>query len=225
MLPKVNCKLVSWDDVVKWCWRLAEIIKESGWLPDMIVAISRGGVVPARLLCDYLCVSDMMTIQVIHWPTAAEVSEKAKVKYPLKLDLSGKKILLVDDIADTGDSIILAKKTLEADCKPAEVRVATMQWISPVCKIKPDYFVDEVKEWIWYQYPWTRLEDIIGFIRRLFKEGGKETWSLKEIADAFPEWYGLSYGEEWYKAALKWLVERGELEEVNGRFKATEKLR
>ncbi|HDI46220.1 MAG TPA: phosphoribosyltransferase [Candidatus Methanomethylia archaeon] len=224
-MPKVNCKLVSWDDVMKWCWELAEVIKGSGWMPDMIVAISRGGAVPARLLCDYLCVSDMMSIQVVHWPTAAEVSEKARVKYPLKLDLSGKKVLLVDDIADTGDSLILAKKTLEADCKPAEVKIATMQWISPVCKIKPEYYVDEVKEWIWYQYPWTRLEDIIDFIRRLFREGGKESWGLEEIAGAFPEWYGLSYEERWYKAAVEWLIKFGELEEVDGRYRATEKLR
>jgi len=210
---KVRCKLVSWDEVVEWCRQLSLKIKESGWSPDTIVAIARGGYVPARLLCDFLDIHELLSVQVLHWGKAAEITAKAHVKYPLKVNLSGKKVLLVDDIADTGDSIIVAKEHLESECKPSEIKVATMQWISPVCKIKPDYYVDEVKEWIWYQYPWTRLEDTTQFITKMLDEEGKKKkeWTLEEIVEKFKEWYGIDVGKSYYELALEILVGEGKL--------------
>ena len=58
-MPKIKCKLVKWEEVVEWCRKLAEKIKESGWRPDLIVAIARGGYTPARLLCDFLDIHDL----------------------------------------------------------------------------------------------------------------------------------------------------------------------
>ena len=215
-MVKVKCKLVKWEEVVEWCRELAAKIRESGWIPDTIVAIARGGYVPARLLCDFLDIHELLSVQVIHWGKAAEITTKAHVKYPLRVDLSGKKVLLVDDIADTGDSIIVAKEHLTSECKPKEVKVATMQWISPVCKIKPDYYVDEVKDWTWYQYPWTRLEDTTQFIDKMLHEESKtkKTWKFDEIVEKFKEWYGIDVGKEYYKLALDLLVASGKLKKV-----------
>ncbi len=210
-MPKVNCKLVEWKEVVNWCRELAEKIVASGWKPDIIVAIARGGYVPARLLCDFLNINDLVSVQILHWGRAAEITAKAHVKYPVKIDLSGKNVLIVDDIADTGESIIVAKEYITQNCNPKDVKVATMQWISPVCKIKPEYYVEDVREWVWYQYPWTRLEDTIQFIEKMMKEEGKtkKEWSLKELVDKFREWYGIDVGEEYYKLALRYLEEEG----------------
>ncbi len=214
-MAKVRCKLVSWNEVVKWCMGLADKILESGWKPDVIVAIARGAYVPARLLCDLLQVTDLVSVQVAHWGRAAEITTEAHIKCPVKADLSGRKVLIVDDIADTGESIIIAKKHIEQDCNPAEVKVATMQWISSVCKIKPDYYVEEVKEWIWYQYPWTRLEDTIDFIEKMLKEEGKEKkeWTRREIISKFKEWYGIDVGKQYYDRAIAYLIKQGTLEE------------
>jgi len=56
-VPKVPVKVVTFDEIVEWSRRLADKIKESGWQPDVIVAVARGGYVPARLLCDWLGVA------------------------------------------------------------------------------------------------------------------------------------------------------------------------
>lgn len=215
-MVKVRCKLVSWEEVVEWCRALADKIRESGWRPDVIVAIARGGYVPARLLCDFLGIVDLLSIKVEHWIEAAKAEAQARLRYSYVIDLSGKKVLIVDDIADTGDSIILAKKFIEENWRPAEIKVATMQWISPVCKIKPDYYVDEVKEWIWYQYPWTRLEDTTQFIRRFLRElkDQKREWTYEEIVQTFKEWYGIDVGDYYYQRALEDLVAQGVLEKV-----------
>ena len=89
-----------------------------------------------------------------------------------------------------------------------------MQWISPVCKIKPDYYVEEVKEWVWYQYTWTRLEDTTQFIQKMLSEEGKtkSEWTLDEIIEKFKEWYGIDVGREYYELALEALVENNFLE-------------
>lgn len=220
-MPKIRTKLVSWDEIVDWTYALAMKIRESGWRPDVIVSIARGGYVPARLLCDFLDIHDLVSVQVLHWGRAAEITAEAHVKYPVPSSLEGKKVLIVDDICDTGDSIIVARKHVEERAKPSEIRVAVMQWISSVAKIKPDYYVDEVKEWVWYQYPWTRMEDTMNFIEKIMAEeakGGKKEWSYEELVGKFKEWYGIDVGERYYKLALQRLVETGKVRERDGKY-------
>jgi len=175
-VPKVPVKVVTFDEIVEWSRRLADKIKESGWQPDVIVAIARGGYVPARLLCDWLGVGDLVSIQVVHWPSAAQVAEKAYVKYPVNADLSGKRVLIVDDIVDTGDSVELAKRSIEECCRPREVKTAALQVITSVAKVVPDYYAIEVKEWGLVRLPVERR----GGRRRLHNEdregdGGKRS--------------------------------------------------
>jgi len=216
-MVKVKTKLVSWDEVVEWCRLLALKVEEDSWRPDLVVAVARGGYVPARLICDFLDIHDLVSLQILHWGKAAEITAEAYVKYPYTLDLSGKKILLVDDIIDTGDSVIIAKKFITENWKPAELKVAAMQWISPVAKIKPDYFVEDVKDWIWYQYPWTRAEDTTNFFEKILDEKakeGKNEWSLEELIGEFKAWYGIDVGEKYYSLALRRLLDSGLLTEA-----------
>ncbi len=220
-MPKVNTKLVLWDEIVGWCWRLADKVRMEGFKPDVVVAIARGGYVPARLLCDFLDIHDLISLQILHWGKAAEITAVAHVKYPFVVDLSGKKVLLVDDIIDTGDSVIIARDYILSKWKPAELKTAAMQWISPVAKIKPDFYVEEVKEWVWYQYPWTRAEDTTNFFEKIVKESAKEgklEWTYEELVKEFRNWYGIDVGETYYRIALTRLLENGLIERRGERY-------
>lgn len=208
-MPRVNTKKVEWEEVVEWSRKLSEKVESSRWRPDLIIAISRGGYVPARLVCDFLDIHDLISIQVLHWGRAAEITAKAHVKYPIKLELNGRKVLLIDDICDTGESIIVAKDYITKECKPKELRVGVLQWISSVAKIKPDYYVEEVKNWVWYQYPWTRAEDTTNFFEKILAERakeGKREWRREELIDTFKEWYGIDVGSEYYEIAIRRLI-------------------
>ena len=211
-MVRVKTKLVSWDEIVEWSRGLARKVKDSGYKPDVIVALARGGYVPGRLLCDFLDVENLLSIQSQHWTEAARAEERAIIKFPYTVDLSGYRVLVVDDIVDTGDTLKLAKEFIEENWKPRELRTAALQWISPVAKFKPDYYYIEVKDWTWFQYPWTRLEDTYQFIKRMmldtYKETGRREWSYSEIVEGFKEWYGIDVGEEYYKDALEILVEK-----------------
>ncbi|MDH5806115.1 MAG: phosphoribosyltransferase [Candidatus Methanomethylicaceae archaeon] len=217
-MPKVNTKKVKWEEVEKWCKEVSDKILDSGWKPDVIIAISRGGFVPARLICDLLIVGELISLQITHWPSAAQMAKEAGIKYSLHCDLSRKNALIVDDIADTGDSIIIAKDHVWTNCRPKELKVATLQWISKTSKIKPDYYAEEVKEWIWYQYPWTRLEDIIGFTKRIIEENKDLEFDLKILNEKFIEYYGVTFDEWYYEKALNYLFNTGFLIEKENKY-------
>lgn len=213
---RVRTKLVSWEEIVDWSMNLGDIISKDNYRPDLVVAVSRGGFVPARLLCDFLGVENLLSIQSQHWTEAALVAEKAILKFPYTINAKDLKVLVVDDIVDTGDTLKLARDYIKQEWKPLDVRTAALQWISPVAKFRPDYYYLEVKEWIWFQYPWTRLEDTYQFIKRLMaetrKEAGKNEWTFEEIVSGFREWYGIDVGETYYKRALNVLMEKGIIE-------------
>ncbi|MEM1525461.1 MAG: phosphoribosyltransferase [Ignisphaera sp.] len=212
-MPRVPVKLVSWDEIIEWSWGLAKNVEKDGYTPDVVIAVSRGGYVPARLLCDFLGLENLVSIQSQHWTEAAKKGERAIIKFEYVIDLFGYKALLVDDIIDTGESVILAKNFILEKWRPADLRVATLQWISPVAKIKPDYYYIEVKEWIWFQYPWTRLEDVTQFINRMLaetkKESSKDVWTLDEVRKSFYEWYGIHVDDKYFVEALNKLTKKG----------------
>ena len=221
-MAKVPTKVVSWNEIVEWTIGLGNKILASGYRPDMIVAVARGGYVPARLLCDYLGVSDLVSIQSQHWVEAARVAQKAIIRNAYTIDATGLRLLIVDDIVDTGDTLSLARDFVVKAWHPEEVRTAALQWISPVAKFKPDYYYIEVKDWTWFQYPWTRLEDLTQFIQRIFKEDQRASAGLSEgeLANLFVEWYGVrpeDFGDYW-QLALKRLVDSAALELRDGKY-------
>ncbi len=216
-MPKVPVKLVSWDEIVDWTRGLAGEIKGSGWKPQVIVAVARGGYVPARLLADFLDVTNMLSVQSQHWTEAAKAEERAILKYPYKVDLQGEDVLIVDDIVDTGETLRLARDYVRDNWNPGTVKTAALQWISSVAKFKPDYYLIEVKDWTWFQYPWTRLEDLKDFLKRILREDErlKQEFSMELLEQVFKEWYGVSPGDFgfYWDMAISDLVKSGFLEE------------
>ncbi len=216
-MARVPVKLVSWEEIVEWSRGLAEAIRRDGYKPDLVVAVSRGGFVPARLLCDFLDVTDLLSVQSQHWVEAARAAERAILRHPYKIDAGGMRVLVVDDIVDTGETLRLARDFVEREWGPREVRTAALQWISTVAKFKPDYYYLEVREWTWFQYPWTRLEDSMQFIARIFREDERVRgrWvPEEELRALFREWYGVDPGDLgfYWRLALERLAEKGVLE-------------
>ncbi len=215
MPKKMPVKVVSWSEVVEWCRALAQKIRSSKFRPDIIVAIARGGFVPARLLCDYLDVVDLLSIKIEHWIETGKHKEEATIKYPFDYDLAGRNVLIVDDIADTGKSVVLASKHISENCKPRELKTATMQVIPATSMIIPDYYVDEVKEWTWYMYPWNFTEDMINLTMRIIDDKPDERWDLRSVAEKFRECYGVEFPIGVHREILEEMVLRGKVSKID----------
>lgn len=87
-----DCYMVSWDEAYRLGKAIARKIKESGFDPDLVIGVARGGLVPARIVCDFLLKKDLACVKVEHWGIAATLGT-AKIKYPLPVDVTGKSSL------------------------------------------------------------------------------------------------------------------------------------
>jgi hypothetical protein len=160
------CELVPWGRVVRLARRLAFDIRAAGFQPDLIVAIARGGYVPARLLADYLGVMNVASFRVEHYRRGARKLKAARVKYPLAADVTGLRVLVVDDVGDTGDTFVTAMKHIRQRGRPTAVRTAVLHYKAG-CRYMPDFCAHVVKRWHWIIYPWAVIEDLTGFIERM----------------------------------------------------------
>ncbi|WP_126449952.1 phosphoribosyltransferase [Sulfodiicoccus acidiphilus] len=188
-MPKVPVKVVGWDKIVELSKTLSEKVKEDGYTPDVIVAVARGGLVPSRLLADHLGVIDIVSVKVEHWVVTASRNPEARVKYPFKLDLRGASVMIVDDICDTGDSIMLSADFVRENFNVREVRTATLQYLANSSKFKPDFYAEEVREWSWFMYPWNYWEDEINLVKKIIDEVGLQ--EPEELTKLFRENYGV----------------------------------
>ncbi|MCD6522821.1 MAG: phosphoribosyltransferase [Candidatus Diapherotrites archaeon] len=178
---KTRCELVSWEEAQLLAKKVATKIKRSKYKPDIVVGISRGGVIPARMICDRLMINNLVSIRMEHWGIAGKITNKAKLTHGLDgVDLKGKRVLLVDDLTDTGESLKVAVGYLKT-LKPKEVRTAVLQH-KKRSKFVPDYYAEELEKWEWIIYPWMVHEDLVSFITEILKDGKERT--LEQIQDA-----------------------------------------
>jgi len=171
-----RCEMPSWEEVHNLANITAEKIKKSDFHPDVIVSIARGGLVPARLLADFLHVKELIAIKTDHWGLTATKDGKAKITYALNMDLSGRKVLIVDDITDTGQSMELSKKHVMGR-NPSIVKTATLYHLNN-SKYTPDFF-GIVREWAWLIFPWNIREDLVNIIRKITAEKKLEKEDLR----------------------------------------------
>ncbi len=204
------CELVSWDQANLLAWKLSQRIKESGFDPDLVVAIGRGGYVPARVICDHLLHDLLTDIKIEHWGAAGEKKKQAIIRYPLVAEAVGKKVLIVDDITDTGDTLELAVRHVR-DLGAEEVQTAVLQH-KIVSTLEPDLFVEKIEEWRWITYPWALHEDLVGLASGILEETPVSLGELKrQLRDRYRVSVKDRYLQEAYKDALQ-IVERRQTE-------------
>lgn len=158
-------ELISWGEAERLIDRLASRIRESGFRPDVVIAIARGGYVPARLLCDHLDIYQLTSIRISHYLRGAHRSEQAQLVEPLHNDISQANVLLVDDVDDSGDTLELAQQHL-SERQPKQLRIAVLHH-KLASSIMPDYYAHKIVKWRWLTYPWALYEDVAGFLDRL----------------------------------------------------------
>lgn len=164
-LPR--CRLSTWADVDRWADAVAARVRERGAIPSTIVGLTRGGWVPARLLCDRLGVQRLVSLRAQHWGVTATPTGAAELTEGLSGSVAGQKVLVVDDITDTGESLELAVAHVTAH-GAGHVESAVFLHITH-SKFVPTYFAEEIPRdaWVWVVFPWNYWEDLITLARRV----------------------------------------------------------
>lgn len=138
----------TWEEVERWTIELAEKLGE--YKPDFVIGISRGGWIPAVLLSRLKGGWSLIPIDIVR------IGEERRVSGLFALDssiLTDKNVLLVEDILETGRSLIVAREFLEQN----GAKVKTICFFTrDFSEVKPDYIIvmGLTHEVI---FPWERL--------------------------------------------------------------------
>lgn len=196
-MDKFECVVPSWNDMQNYAKKTAELIKKSRFYPEVIIALSRGGLVPSRLLADFLHIKNVLAIKVDHWGITAAKDGKAKISHGLDKDLSGRKVLIVDDITDTGESMELALQHIKS-LNPTEVKTAALIHLRN-SKYIPDFYGYE-RGWAWIIFPWNYMEDLVNLIQKI---SNYEKKAAEKIREELKENFSIEMDLEELKDILK----------------------
>lgn len=145
-------EILTWDGFGEASRDLSRRIIGDGFVPEVVVAIARGGLLPAGAIAYGLGVKSCGALNVEFYTGIGTVLD-APALLPPDLDLGylpGKRVLLVDDVADSGRTLALAVAMLTQ--AGADVRSVCI-YSKPGSVAMPDYVWRETDRWI--DFPWS----------------------------------------------------------------------
>jgi hypoxanthine phosphoribosyltransferase len=137
---------------------LARQVADSGWQPDWILAIARGGLIIGGALAYALGMKNVATMNVELY-TGVEQRREVPVVLPPVLELvhlADTRVLIADDVADTGETLQLVRDMVAGTV--AEVRTAVI-YEKPRSVIRPDYVWRRTDRWI--NFAWSVQPPVI----------------------------------------------------------------
>ena len=164
---RLEFDIPSWSQICGLLMKLAESVRKSGFEADVIVGVSRGGWIPAQIMSNLLENPRLATVTAEHYVGIAETKHEPTITQPVSLQVKGKKVLVVDDVADTGETLKLVKQHLNRQ-GASEIRFATIYY-KPWSVIVPDYHEKETRRWI--IFPWERKEAVKEIVEKDIAEG------------------------------------------------------
>jgi hypoxanthine phosphoribosyltransferase len=190
MTEGIRCELISWERFHELARELAFAIHRARFRPELIIAIGRGGYMPARIISDYLDVYDLTEIRIEHYH-AIHMQQLARVRYPLTAAIAGKRVLLVDDVSDSGDTFEAAIAHLREHGEPARLATAVLHH-KRVSSYRADFFAEEISEWHWITYPWAVMEDLRSFLHDM----EPPPVTVEEFAHQLYRRHGIEVGQQ-----------------------------
>jgi hypoxanthine phosphoribosyltransferase len=143
---------LSWDDFGKASRQIAQQVVDDDYVPDMILAIARGGLLIAGALGYALGVKNLYTMNVEYYTGVDERLEVPMILPPTPelVDVGHARVLIADDVADTGHTLALVKHFCVG--KVAEVRCAVL-YEKPRSVVRCEYVWRSTDLWI--EFPWS----------------------------------------------------------------------
>lgn len=150
-------EILGWQEFGDATRELARAVLASGFAPDVVVAVARGGFLPAAAIAYALDVKVMGALNVEFY-TGIDTRLTDPVVLPPLLDtdaLVGRRALVVDDVADTGETLALVLRLVATHA--AEARSAVL-YAKPHSIIDPDLVWRRTARWI--TFPWSALPPV-----------------------------------------------------------------
>src|SRR5580693_9480282 len=150
---------LTWEAFGDASRELARAIADDGFRPDLILAIARGGLFIAGALGYALSVKNLHVMNVEFYNGVGATLDMPVMLPPVPsaVDFSATKVLIADDVADTGRTLELVHDFVSGHV--AEVRSAVI-YEKPRSLIKCDYVWKRTNAWI--NFPWSSQQPVVG---------------------------------------------------------------
>jgi xanthine phosphoribosyltransferase len=148
---------VSYDQHDLICQKLHQKIVDDGFKPEVILGLPRGGLFAAALLASerMFNIRTLSTISVASYDDHMQQSS-LKLLFPFHPEDLEKysKILIVDDLVDSGTTITFVTKLVQSTLKNSCIKTAALFYKPKNAEFKPDYYIEDTDKWI--VFPWEK---------------------------------------------------------------------
>lgn len=146
-------EVLGWEEFGVASRELAATVWDSGYRPDLIVCVARGGLIPAGAIAYALDMKPVLVMNVEFYTQVGETLPDPRLLDPLPdfNALKGAKVLIVDDVVDSGRTLQYVQELCEHN-GVADQRLAVI-YEKPVSALKADYVWRHTDLWI--SFPWS----------------------------------------------------------------------
>ncbi len=141
---------LTWDVFGELCRALAVKVAQSGYAPEIVVGIAKAGVIPGAVVASMLgC--DFFSMKISRDTDTGKMRARPKIIQAAPREAMGKRVLIVDEITTSGDTLRMATNALR-QVGPAEIKTATN--FVKLGSFKPDFYALETASKV--VFPWDR---------------------------------------------------------------------
>jgi hypoxanthine phosphoribosyltransferase len=164
-------RYISWPEYGNLAEALAEKVRSGGRKFDLVIGVARGGIPVAMVVSDHLGVK----IDFINVKSYNGIAQRGspRILSTVTENIRGKKVLVVDDLVDQGDTMETIEQHL-FEQGPTLVETAVL-FKKPWCMMEPDYYLEIVDRWVVFPFELTE-------VNRLRMAGGERHESVPQTA-------------------------------------------
>lgn len=169
----------SWAQLHQLAFVLSKQLLEQGKQFDRLVTLAKGGWPLSRSLVDFMSIPEVASVGVKFYQGINQRYPEPQVYQDIPVTVTGERVLLFDDVADSGESLQFTIEYLR-EKGVAEVTTATL-FYKPQSVIRPDAYGAETSSWI--IFPFETVETISALTKRWMADGVPKDQLASRFAD------------------------------------------
>ncbi len=156
MTQNIKKQYVQWQEVEALCALVHKKIVNDRYQPDLLIGLSRGGLIPLGYLSGekMFDIRDTYAIALRSYDHTKQGALSVRVPVHAQDFQRYKSILVIDDLIDSGKTMSFVLSLLQQHAGNAKVRTVVLFYKSAKASITPDYYAQETENWI--VFPWEK---------------------------------------------------------------------
>ena len=172
----------TWEEMGRLCFNLSKTILAKNLRFDRLIALAKGGLTWSRTLADYLGIDKLSVTQIKFYSDIGKTHKQPVILQSLPVSIDQERVLLFDDVADSGETLKLAKDYLVM-CGARNVSTATLftkTWVGT----KPDFVTATTNAWIIFPH---EIREMITLLSKKWHGVSHREKTKRLLTLGFPE--------------------------------------